>query len=1163
MPPRGVAAGTPSSPYLGLYQQQPHSVNVAGSNQSSLLDFHNLSQDSGISPSPNMMMAYNNGASPVLVTASHAPPAGYLSRVKWKFGEGDDCGNPLPLPPRNRPTPSANVFQPTMRVKSPAIESGIGFGSMSTVMDSMEAANNNNALMSIGSSGAGTGNSWRSRMKQRTEAKRRSSGATYGRTESSSDENDASITSHVRMRNLSLERSTPVQIPHDLGIPVSNSPAPTARMGSRPDSVLSNPMHPPPPPPPRDPRRRLYLVKNDDGRPLSYSFENANNASPASTCRRGQMAPNSINDVGLPVASPSPSVAHLRPPASASPAHSLSSQFSSSEQNLSSWRSRQKQPLRQRQHRPPDPSPYLGQHYHQETPRSTRQLQHGLSVPPLGDNRYSSQPALNSLVGVRQNPSGEYWKSPPPGGLGAIPLHAYERARLVYGGGDYGDSPREASPQRPIRKKLSNCSSTGTGVSGDRDSVIQSCSSAASSSTGKSSPSSSISSKDSGCSEMALAASSKRNSNSSSNAGSRPLSAVIEAKESPSPPPQKAKTVVVVKEYSPPRSFADDPGFSTKKRRSHFQEALNELEDVFNGIQRDSDLLDRAERRDLPTAHQELIAQARERFQGEDTSRQDDDDGESSSAGIFSDMDNFMNWNTSSSFENVSAAVGSSSRPRSRTPCNRRSAVYDKKKDDVVYRICRDNNRPPPETSDPSVSRADQSYLEIMPKTPPKDSSQRKKLDLRKADDTDDEADAVADDLVYRARRDSKKANAIQDPQPKFGIPKGPIVPACSDKDYLHAVPDPSKYKSTFNAMKNPDPVLDDLGFRSWRKDGNLSDPGSLGIVKDPNTSHLVEHSSCWLHKRIEAEYKRDGDKGPCVFYPKKNQALLKSLSEHIAQIIKKQSASGSGGSGHDEIITYEDLRDPKVAEAMKYTLGVIEEDQSRAKSKKADDEEEDDPQDWSGKNVFELLSTNIVQLLEKKKQQKEEEQPETSGVGADPAETVIVQSCVLEHDLSEFNRSLSEQLRIAKSGGEKEEDEDDETRKKKVRPASAMDQLLDGIENAREREMGLERSESSCSARPDDHLGEKEKEKKEDPADDGVPLATLDEDVDATPAASGGKQLSEGESRHGVECLREHPLLLLACYLLAVAHQLTGLDFLTALGVICATLSMVSMWFI
>ena len=41
----------------------------------------------------------------------------------------------------------------------------------------------------------------------------------------------------------------------------------------RPNSQSSN--NPPPPPPPRDPRRRLYLLRGQDGRPVSYSFENS------------------------------------------------------------------------------------------------------------------------------------------------------------------------------------------------------------------------------------------------------------------------------------------------------------------------------------------------------------------------------------------------------------------------------------------------------------------------------------------------------------------------------------------------------------------------------------------------------------------------------------------------------------------------------------------------------------------------------------------------------------------------------------------------------------------------------------------------------------------------------------------------------------------------
>ena len=49
-----------------------------------------------------------------------------------------------------------------------------------------------------------------------------------------------------------------------------------------------------------------------------------------------------------------------------------------------------------------------------------------------------------------------------------------------------------------------------------------------------------------------------------------------------------------------------------------------------------------------------------------------------------------MNWNTSSSFENLAPPPTQlTMTSRSRTPSNRRSAVADKREDDVVFRICR------------------------------------------------------------------------------------------------------------------------------------------------------------------------------------------------------------------------------------------------------------------------------------------------------------------------------------------------------------------------------------------------------------------------------------------------------------------------------------------
>ena len=119
-----------------------------------------------------------------------------------------------------------------------------------------------------------------------------------------------------------------------------------------------------------------------------------------------------------------------------------------------------------------------------------------------------------------------------------------------------------------------------------------------------------------------------------------------------------------------------------------FWDAINDIEDRMAVISMDVDLLDRAERRDLPTAHQELIARARATESTTDCTTDMD----------FSDMDNFMNWNTSSSFENFDECAERVRRRKSTTVGRKPS---DKVEDDVVNRICRDNNRTVPDPVNP------------------------------------------------------------------------------------------------------------------------------------------------------------------------------------------------------------------------------------------------------------------------------------------------------------------------------------------------------------------------------------------------------------------------------------------------------------------------------
>ncbi|XP_040573145.1 uncharacterized protein [Lepeophtheirus salmonis] len=490
-----------------------------------------------------------------------------------------------------------------------------------------------------------------------------------------------------------------------------------------------------------------------------------------------------------------------------------------------------------------------------------------------------SRDLLSNESQLIQLQGNEFWKSPP---FPFVPSNPPSENRLD-------------SPNRSLIKKLSNSSSNDTGrqtSSNSQESLIMNNGTCKS---GKLSPSSSISSKDSGCSEI----SSKPN---------RPLSALVERSEDKEAP---------VLCSSPPRSGDQDPGFSTKQRRSLFRDALFELEAVFDNIQKDEALLDRAERRDLPTAHQELIFRSRREQSATSTTTTPSDET------AFSDMDNFMNWNTSSSFENLSPI-------RVRTPAYRRSAVIDKKTDDMAYRKARDNNKLP----NTDTGKSEHSYLLLSSVAALSPRGSLTQLNNSFKFDTD-EPDTILDDVSFRNIRDAN-ANMLSDPQPRFGIPVGPVSGA-SDTDYLHAVPE-GKYRSTFHAMQNPDTVLDDLAIRKLRKDGNLSDPNHLGIVKEPN----ITYHSCWKHKMLERQKSAPVED---VFYPDKNNPIMIALSKDIAEIIKKQSGIASAGDD-DDIVTYDKLK----LTGLNVSRPAVQEAAQLKNERKPE---------WSGKTVYDLLSSS------------------------------------------------------------------------------------------------------------------------------------------------------------------------------------------------------------
>eukprot|EP00092_Neocalanus_flemingeri_P028135 GFUD01030555.1.p1 GENE.GFUD01030555.1~~GFUD01030555.1.p1 ORF type:complete len:1478 (+),score=209.49 GFUD01030555.1:136-4569(+) len=730
----------------------------------------------------------------------------------------------------------------------------------------------------------------------------------------------------------------------------------------------------PPPPPPRDPKKKHFLI-SQTGRPVSYSFENINvspvvvnprasfhHYTPTQNQCHNSFAQQLSSAVGQNRFINQQSINNHPLP----PRRPLGSHLSASDQQLARSRS--------------SSGPIMPRPPSQYTPVPNQPPQRGDIFNQISEN------SLNSITAQSQPSSLQNYIDPEPRSRKPIQFHALGSVASSEGIGSQASSddhncdldlmlqesaaefwePHQSRlhvvPANSDKKdpgELSCDDGVSVNIEDQTDSDVRQIKSplrdsaivsqtltphdihsfSFSEKSGKSSPSS-ISSKDSGCSEssenLSRVAVNKRIST------MRPLSAVIEKSESADVASLARENFKHVVSELANSTEDNTAGFSTHKRRSHFEEALNELEVICNNIANDEDLLDRAERRDLPTVHQELI------WRGRESDNATEDTSHNTSGEIaFSDLDNIMNWNTSSSFENIAGFVTPS---RARTPSNRRSGVTDKKLDDMAFRKIIAANKVPT-TSAHLMGLAglgNQSYLLLSPVLSPATSC----LNVHDYQSgQDDEPDTRTDDVLFRNIRDANLTKVI-DPQPKFGIPLGPVSGG-ANSDYLHAVPE-GKYRSTFHPMRNHDIVKDDLAFRHLRKDGNLSDPDHLGIVKDPNG--LIMPRRLWPPNQGNRS-------SPIVFYPNKHNQVMRSLSENIAQIIKKQSAKPAADL--NDIITYQDLQDPIVYDCMKYTMDVIKKEKSKtsngkfkknAKIIKRPSRRGSGRPEWAGKTVYDLL---------------------------------------------------------------------------------------------------------------------------------------------------------------------------------------------------------------
>lgn len=313
----------------------------------------------------------------------------------------------------------------------------------------------------------------------------------------------------------------------------------------------------------------------------------------------------------------------------------------------------------------------------------------------------------------------------------------------------------------------------------------------------------------------------------------------------------------------------------------HLEQAICELEQIYRSLKLDGDedLLDRAERRDLPTVHQQLNQHHYPATAVSVCSGSESGGDPLGGHGITSDLDTMMNWSISGSFENLVSSNTTVNSERVRAPPNRRSAVPDKVADDMAVRRLAAAARKSQCNDPQSIAAQSGSYLLVSPSLTAA-MGEDHDVSSRSGSFSPDEPDVIYDDVAYRQIRQANKPLRVAEPQPPFGIPLGPVTPA-SPSDYLHSsvTPEQMDLRPLLHPTKYPDLVRDDLAFRNLRKDaGQLQlPPGPVNTDKLDDLLQYVPHATAQSLKKRRA---------------------VRSLSANIGQLIRMDAARPSGGGG-------------------------------------------------------------------------------------------------------------------------------------------------------------------------------------------------------------------------------------------------------------------------
>lgn len=285
---------------------------------------------------------------------------------------------------------------------------------------------------------------------------------------------------------------------------------------------------------------------------------------------------------------------------------------------------------------------------------------------------------------------------------------------------------------------------------------------------------------------------------------------------------------------------------------------VTELEELVRQLGLDDeDLLDRAERRDLPTRLQLLRS-----------CTSHESDVKAKPAGAGDDSESFLKRERLKTPDLIRAP---------RAPPIRRSAIPDLIHDDVAFRKLRSKSRKRANDAK-SLASCSPSYLLCSPVFTPCDSPPA----TSRFACLEPQPDVDLDDVSFRKITQSEGAKVSQ-PDPPFGIPKRVLLHSASC-DYLNVIVDQEDKKNGFyrrKPSKRADRVKDDMAFRTWRRDLDHDDNEENDRQSPllPVTTHNVRLMNARQRLRPSKSYSS-------LFYPSPPFHTSSNNSIHTSPLI-------------------------------------------------------------------------------------------------------------------------------------------------------------------------------------------------------------------------------------------------------------------------------------